>query len=74
MHLYYMTNSANQNSSFIQEVVHMASIKMPTVILFIKHTALYILLHTEFGITVKGHSAQFCIFLVTSKTNLRYFR
>ena len=73
MNLYYMTNSANQNSSFNQEGEHMASIKIPTVILFNKHTALYILLHTKFGITVKGHSAQFCIFLVTLKTNLRYF-
>ena len=73
--LYHITNSlnsANKNSSYN----HMASIKIPTVILlcyFGKHTVLYIL-HTKWELVVKGHSVPFCIFFVTPKPNFRYFR
>ena len=60
MHLYHMTQSANQNSSCNHEAEHMASIKIPTVILFCKHTALCTCkLHTKFRIVVKGNSALF---------------
>ena len=40
--IHHMTNSANQNSSCNYEADHMASIKIPTVILFCKHIALHI--------------------------------
>ena len=46
MHLYHMTNSANQNSSCYHEAEHKATIKLPTVIMFCKQTVLYIL-HTK---------------------------
>ena len=48
----------------------MAIIKIPTVILFCKRTALYIL-HKKNRVFVNGHSAPFCIFFVTLKTNFR---
>ena len=49
----------------------MANIKIPTVILFCKHTVLFIL-HKKCGLVVKGRSAPFCIFFVTSKTKFRF--
>ena len=57
-----MTNSANYN----HEAEHIASIKMPTDIVFCKHTALYIL-NTKLGLVVKGHLVPFCIFLLPRK-------
>ena len=42
MHLYHMTNSANQNSSCNHEAENKASIKIPTVIMFCKQTVLCI--------------------------------
>ena len=44
----------------------MASINIPTVILFCKHTIVHIL-HTKCGIVAKGHSAPFCICLLPRK-------
>ena len=73
MHLYHMTDSANQNSSCnpacTHEAEHMAGIKIPTVILFCKHTVLYLVhsMHTKCRLVVKGHSAPFCIFLLPRK-------
>ena len=41
MHVYHKTNSANQNSSCKHKDEHMASVKIPTVTMFCKHTVLY---------------------------------
>ena len=65
MHLYHMTNLANQNSFCSHKAKLMASIRIPTVILFCKHTALYIF-QKNFRLVVKNHAALFCIFFVTS--------
>ena len=66
MDLYHMINSANQNSSCNHKAELMASINIPTVILFCKHTVLNIM-HTKCGLVLKGHSAPFCIFLLPQK-------
>ena len=50
-----------------------ASIKTPYKILFCKQMGLYIL-HTKWGLFVKGHLAPLCMFIVTSKTNFMFFR
>ena len=60
--VYHITNSANQNSSCKHEAELKASIKITTVILFCKHTALYIL-RAKFGLAVKGHSVLFKCFV-----------
>ena len=70
MHLYHITSSANQSSSCNHEAKHMASIKIPTVSLFCKHTVLCIW-HTKCGLVVKGHFSAVLYIFVTSKTNFR---
>ena len=50
-----------------------ASIKTPKEILFCKQTGLYIL-HTKWGLVVRGHLKPLCMFIVTSKTNFMFFK
>ena len=50
-----------------------ASIKTPKEILFCKQTDLYIL-HTKWGVVVRGHLEPLCMLIVTSKTNFMFFK
>ena len=50
-----------------------ASIKTPKEIPFCKQTGLYIL-HTKWGLVVRGHLEPLCMFTVTSKTNFMFFK
>ena len=50
-----------------------ASIKTPKEILFCKQTGLYIL-HTKWGLVVRGHLEPLCMFIFTSKTNFMFFK
>ena len=49
------------------------SIKTPKEILFCKPTGLYIM-HTKWGLVVRGHLAPLCMFIVASKTNFMFFK
>ena len=51
--------------------VHEASIKTPKEIMFCRQTGLYIL-HTKWGLFVRGHLEPLWMFFVTSKTNFMF--
>ena len=50
-----------------------ASIKTTKEILFCKQTGLYIL-HTKWGLVVRGHLEPLCMFILTPKTNFMFFK
>ena len=50
-----------------------ASIKTTKEILFCKPTGLYIL-HTRWGLVVRGHLEPLCMFILTPKTNFMFFK